>query len=637
MQRREACRAAFALGLGLMCAALASVADAQTAADLSKLSLEELANVPVTTVSKREESLAKAPAAIYVITQDQIRRSGAQTLPEILRLAPNLFVARTSASSWQISARGASGNIALQNFSNKLLILVDGRSVYTPLFSGVYWDLQDVLPQDIERIEVISGPAGTLWGANAVNGVVNIITKTADQTQGGLVAAGGGDQEQSLGARFGGKLGANAAWRVYAHAYHADDTVTPGGSGAPDRWTFLQGGFRLDWAPTERDSVSLHGDVLSGSSPASGNTNGANIVADWTHVSENGSTLQVRGYFDRERRGQDRTGGLPLWTNAFDFDVQDEFTLGRNDIVVGGGVRATQYHLYDLPNFQFAPDRGTLDLGDVFAQDTLSLTSRLRLIAGLKMEYDPYAGWSALPNARIAWTPTDTSLFWAAVSRTIRSPTPFDESVREDVGGKLFLEGNPAFRPEKLTAYEIGTRLEPLKRVSVSVSAYYNDYGDLRSIEATPKAFFPLYWGNEIGGHTYGVEAWSSLQATEWWRLSASVNLLSEHLAFAPGSAKIGGTTEAGDDPHQQAKLSSSVDLGHGVSWDAEVRYQGLLPAPRVPAYTELNTRIAWAITKKLEISVSGFNLLHKNHQELMAPQANAVPRSIYGGLAWRF
>jgi iron complex outermembrane receptor protein len=636
-------RLAAALGAlaGAMLAAGAAraedLANDQAVEQLRGLSIEELANVQVSTVSRREEPLALAPAATYVITREEIVRTGARTLPEILRLAPNLFVAQSSANSWVITARGLSGNLGVQAFSNKLLVLIDGRSVYTPIFSGVYWDMQDVLTSDIDHVEVISGPGATLWGANAVNGVINIITRKSEETQGLSFALGAGDQEDVAAIRYGGKLGEQASYRIYGRAYRADDTLTSDLANGQDRWSRLQGGFRVDWAPSERDAVSLHGDAFNGSGVTDGAISGGNLTARWTHASDSGANLQVQAYVDREQRGHDLTGGLPLWVNTYDVDVQHAFALGRNDVVLGGGLRKADYSLETDGGLGFSPSKGTLNLANLFAQDTVTLAPTLRLILGLKFERDPYVGWTALPNARLSWAPSDRTMIWAAASRAIRSPTPFDRDVRETVGGQLFVTGDSTFQPEKLTAYEAGARLRPTDRLSFSVSTYYNVYDQLRSIELTPVTVLPLRWGNGIEGHTQGLEAWGNYQATSWWRLSAGLNLLAEKFRFQPGASGVAGLSQVGDDPKTQAQLQSSMDLGPSVTWDAVLRYQSALPDPRVAAYTELNSRLAWNISRELQVAIIGRNLLHDHHQEFMAPQANAVPRSVFAELRWRF
>jgi iron complex outermembrane receptor protein len=462
-------------------AALAPIghgARAQSVEDLQNMSIDQLANIDVSSVTKARESLSDAPAAIYVITHDDIVRSGATSVPEILRLAPNLFVAQTSASTWVITARGFSGNAQAQNFSDKLLVLIDGRTVYSPLFSGVYWDMQDVLVEDIDRIEVISGPGATLWGANAVNGVINIITRKSSETQGGLLEVGGGNLESEVSLRYGGKIGPDLTWRVYAKDFFDADTVTSTGAPTHDNWSKPQGGFRFDWTPASGDAVSVQGDAYQGYEAQQGAANedisGADVLARWNHAWQNGATLQVQAYWDRtERSTQDNGGGLLL--NTFDLDLQNNFSLGaRNSVVVGAGFRIDQYRITNTSSLLFAPPDGHLDLANVFVQDSVSLARSLTLILGVKLEDDPYSGLSPLPSVRLSWKPADEVLLWAAVSRAIRSPTPFDTDVVEKIGPIVYLVGNPDFRPESLIAYEIGARAQPTPRLSFSVSTYYN-------------------------------------------------------------------------------------------------------------------------------------------------------------------
>jgi iron complex outermembrane receptor protein len=628
------------------CAALALTATAARAEDVAPaeaaveqlrgLSIEELANVEVTTVSRREESLAEAPAATYVITREEILRSGAQTIPEMLRLAPNLYVAQTSAYGYTITARGMSGNAAVQNFPNKLLLLIDGRSVYTPLFSGISWDQQDILPQDVDHIEVISGPAGTLWGANAVQGVINIITRSSAETQGGFVSVGGGDLQSSLGARYGGKLGDTATWRAYVHAFRSEGLDTPTGGDAGDAFRRVQAGFRLDWQPSARDKVFLEGDAHEGWGEQFDNISGGSVTGRWNHQLANGSDLQVQGFVNREAEGHDVTGGVPLWLNSYDLEVQHGFKLGaRNDFVWGAEVRLTQYHVQADGGLAFLPDRRSLTLADLFVQDTFAVTGSLDLIVGLKLEDDPYSHWSPMPNVRLAWTPNPNTLVWASASRAIRSPTPFDTDVRETVAGSLIIKGDLAFQPEKVTAYEVGTRLQPTNRVSFSVTGFYNVYDDLRSIEVTPVTLLPLSWGNGISGHTWGVEAWGNFQAASWWRLSASADLMKEKFRVKPGFVALTGVSEVTDDPRREFKLKSAMEIGPKLTWEAELRYVSALPNPALPAYTELNTRLGYRVTDKLELSVAGFNLLHARHVE--RPGASAVPRNIFAELRWSF
>jgi iron complex outermembrane receptor protein len=636
--------------VGFSFAVTAGIAHAQTSvitraayeqpsiSELGQLSIEELADLPVTSVAKRAEPLGQAPAAIYVITHEEIERSGAQSLPEMLRLAPNLQVFQTSASNYVVTARGFSGNNAAQSFTNQLLVLIDGRSVYTPLYSGVYWDMQDVLPADVDRIEVISGPGAALWGANAVNGVINIITRKAADTQGLRLDVGSGSQETAWDVRYGGKLGEQLAYRLYFRNVAERDTVTASGQGASDHWRRPQGGFRLDWTPAAGDAVTLQGDAYQGVEAVPDSVDerilGRNLTGRWTHSLGNLGSLQLQAYYDHTERGAVASSGA-FWLDTYDVDLQHGFTWGRHDVVWGGGGRFSRYRIDGTPTLLFSPASRALNLGDLFFQDTIAVTSKAKVTLGLKLEDDPYSGLSVLPNLRASYTLDGGTLLWAAASRAVRSPTPFDRDVIEKIGSVVFLTGNGDFDPVSLTAYEAGMRSELGSQASLSASIYYNVYDDIRSIEVTPATFIPLHWGNRIQGDTYGLEAWADYRMTDWWRLGAGLDLMGERFRFKPGASKLLGLSQVGDDPGQTVKLKSSITLPHGVMFDADLRYYGALPDPHVPAYTELDARLAWAVTDRLRLAVSGQNLLNPKHQEFPAPAADAVPRSVFVSLSW--
>ena len=615
-----------------------TIAPAQSVEDLQAMSIDELANVDVWSVAKTRQPLSDAPASIYVIDHDDIVRSGATTIPEILRLAPNLEVYQTSASGYVVTARGFNGNPAAQSYANKLLVLIDGRSVYSPLFSGVFWDMQDVLPDDIDRIEVVSGPGATLWGANAVNGVINIITKRPGETQGALAEVQAGGYERNAAARYGGAIGDKLRYRVYIRAVEQDQTRTAAGLRAQDDWSRTQGGFRVEWTPGERDMINLQGDAYGGGhgqfNLPDENISGRNILARWIHSARNGNSLQVQGYYDFvERRTEDHGGYFNA--NTFDLDVQHSLALGsRNKLVWGGGVRATRIHLVGNDSLMFRPQRRTLLLGNVFAQDTLTLSSKLDLVAGLKLEHDPYAGLSVLPNLRLSWKPVKPVLLWGAVSRAVRAPTPFDVDVVERLGGIDFLVGNKDFRTEKLTAFELGARVQPASGLSLSLSGYYNLYDDLRSVEFTPITLLPLYWGNKLKGHSYGLDAWADFRVASWWKLSAGAQFLHEKLHFKPGATGILGVNQNGNDPARRFSLRSSMTLGHGLTLDAFLRAMSKQPDPHVPAYAELSGRLGWTVSSHLELSVSGSNLLHKQHIEYAG--GAKIPRRVLAGIKWR-
>ena len=602
--------------------------------DLLDLSIEELGDIEISSVSKKAEPLSEASAAIYVITGDEILRSGVTSVPEMLRLAPNLEVGRIGSSSYAVSARGFNSNLA-----NKLLVLIDGRSVYTSLFGGVYWDMQDVMREDIERIEVISGPGATLWGANAVNGVINITTRKAADTVGGVIDFGGGNLERAASARYGSSLGDDAAFRVYAKGFHRDAAVNPAGASARDAWSMGQGGFRVDWTPGA-DVVTLQGDLYRGSehqpSPIDQAVRGENMLARWQHHFDGGSELQVQAYYDRTQRLD--AGGFVMET--YDVDVQHSLTLGTwNDVVWGGGYRLNVDHVTNVAAFQIQPVTRSLDLANGFIQDSMSLGNGFKLTLGIKLEDDPYSDVTALPSARLAWKVTDSTLLWAAASRAVRAPTRFDRDVVEKLGTLVFLIGGPNFTSEKLIAYEVGARLQPSSALSFSVSGFYNDYDDLRSTEPNPAGgTFPLRWGNLMAGHVYGVETWASYQVNDRWRLQAGFNAQHENLRFKPGSSALGGLEQAGNDPARQASLRSVMNVTPNLAFDAALRYVSALPKPVVPAYVEFDSGLRWRISDLLEFSVTGNNLLHTTHRDFTTSGINnLVERSFFVETRWSF
>jgi len=616
-------------------------ASAQTLEDLQRMSIGQLGDLVVTSVAKSDQPLGDAPSAIYVITHEAIVRSGAATIPEILRLAPNLQVNQISASRYVITARGFSGNISDQNFTNQLLVLIDGRSVYTPLYSGVYWDMQDVPPDNIERIEVISGPGATLWGANAVNGVVNIVTRKAAATQGGFLDLSIGNQEQSATLQYGGHVNDDLAYRVYLRDYIGAATETATHSSAHDNWTKPQGGFRLDWTPNGADSLTVQGDAYAGwdeqfGGPAEYIT-GGNLLAQWDHNWTDGSATKVITYYDHTSRGTPGNGNFSL--DTFDIDVQHSFDFNDwNNMIVGGGVRISPYTIEGTSSLFFVPASRTLSLANIFVQDSATITPDLVATLGLKLEDDPYSGVTPLPNFRLSWKPTTDLLFWGAVSQAIRSPTPFDVDVAERVGTIVALNGNPDFQSAKQTAYEIGTRAQITPQVSFSLSAFYNFYSDLRTIEIVGgPADLNLTWGNNLKGRTLGFEAWADYQAAPWWHLSASFDVLAEKFNFTPGASGILGVAQLGDDPRNSATLRSSMNLTQDVGLDLDLRYVSELPDPKLPAYVELNGGVWWKVSNDVRLSLSGFNLLHARHYEFPSSEANAIPRSFAVGLQWHF
>lgn len=606
--------------------------------ELSRLSLEQLANVEVTSVSKAAQSLSAAPAAIYVITREEILRSGVTSIPEALRLTPNLQVTQVSAGSYAISARGFGDKREVQTQANKLLILIDGRSVYSPLFSGVFYDAQDIMMEDVERIEVISGPGATLWGANAMNGVINIITRSAADTRGTVVRSGIGNQENAASGRYGGTLGASGAYRIYTKAFERNSLELQDGSSAHDRWKKTQGGFRADWSHGH-DSWTAQGDLYEAEQNVLGMSNidfsGANVLGRWEHTGED-SRLMIQAYYDHTKR-EAPSDGAPFQLDTYDLEIQHSFGIGSaHRIVWGAGRRMHDYDVENIGALQFVPPHRTLELGNVFAQDVIAVSDSVNLTVGLKLEDNPYSGWSGLPDLRLAWSASDTALLWAAASRAIRSPTPFDADVSELVGGVPFLVGNPDFQTEKVTAYEIGYRGRPTEMISLSVSGFYDVYDDLRTIEVTPVTFLPVFWDNRMKGETYGIEGWADVQITSWWRVSPGLRSLHKDLEFKQGASGLLGVEQAGNDPRWRAYLKSSMDLGRGVTLDAIARYVDTLPDPRNDAYYELALHVGWELSPSWQISLSGFNLLHERHTEYPPPIGMQIERSVFIEARWR-
>ena len=606
--------------------------------ELSRLSLEDLARVEVTSVSKAPQSLNSAPAAIYVITQEEIVRSGVRSIPEALRLAPNMQVEQLSSTGYAISTRGFADNRDLQTQANKLLILVDGRTVYSPLFSGVLYDGIDVMMDDIDRIEVISGPGATLWGANAMNGVINIITRPAAQTTGVLMRLDSGSAEQAASARFGGRVGENLSYRVYGKTFDRNSLELDNGNSARDHWNKYQGGFRADWQH-DRNALTVQGDAYHGDESLLNapdiSLSGNNILGRWQHTSDR-SQLSVQAYYDHSAR-EAAVDGAPFSLDTYDVELQQSVSLGSaHQVVWGAGKRINDYRVTRAGQLQFVPAHRSLDLGNVFLQDTISVSPAFKVTAGVKLEDNPYSGWAALPDLRVSWAASDTVLLWAAASRAIRAPTPFDTDVAEFVGPTLFLRGNPDFENESVWAYEIGYRGQPASRLSFSVSAFYDVYHDLRTIEPSPN-FLPLLWGNGMEGDTYGVEAWANIQVTSWWRLSPGFRSLHKRLHFDDNASGLVGLQLSGDDPTNRAVLKSAMTLGQRVTLDAFLRHVGDLPNPSHPSYYELSARLAWQVSHSLELAVSGFNLLHARHTEYPSPQGLNIERSGFAELKLRF
>jgi iron complex outermembrane receptor protein len=643
-----------------MTAALPAVADPDTSSvdQLRSLSVEQLMNVEVTSVTRYPVKLLRAASAIQVITQEDIRRSGATSIAEVLRLADNLEVAQKNSHDWAISARGF--NTAL---ANKMLVMIDGRTVYTPLFSGVFWDIQDYLLEDIDRIEVISGPGGTLWGANAVNGVINIITKSAKNTQGAYVEAGGGTQLDSLtGVRYGGSISPDTSFRVYGkYVDRADEVMTNGAPGS-DSWQQGRGGFRIDSNPSSRDALTLQGDFYDGheNEPTGGaaQTSGGNLLGRWSRRFSDDSDMSVQSYIDHTHLldpepplmlGSLRlaaAGTLQDDLTTYDMDFQDRFGAGAyHRIVWGLGFRHTHDAVVDAPGIALLPNVLDQNLYSTFLQDEIPLESNLSFILGTKLEHNDYTGWELQPNARLQWTFAPEESLWGAVSRAVRTPSRLDHDLYEAAPpGPLLLRGSSDFDSEKLIAYELGYRGQIGPRFSSSVSTFYNVYSDLRSTSFTAATILPLYFANDLEGDTYGAEFSGDYQVMPNWSLHAGYTVLKEHLRVKPGQVDINDALNETADPEHQFSLRSSADLPWRLKFNADLRWVDTLhtnsgPTPgTVPAYFELNSRLAWQASPQIELSLVGENLLHASHPEYGFPEPTLIEidRSVWAKLAWR-
>lgn len=616
---------------------LAAQVDSPTsAAALSHLTLEELGQLEVSSVSKRPERLADAAAAIYVITQNDIRRAGAVSLPEALRLAPNLHVALSNSNTYAITARGFNTSTA-----NKLLVLIDGRTVYTPLSASVFWDMQEILLDDVERIEVISGPGGTLWGANAVNGVINIITRGATDTEGVLMRADAGNDDRGVALRDGWRVGEQTSMRLYAKRIDHDGTTTASGTPVADSWQIGQAGFRMD-RKEARDSWTLQGDAYEGKADivnGSRDTNGANLLTRWSRELSGDAGMQLQVYLDHVQRRQVANSLVfNLDLDTIDIDFQHHTTMGPDhEFVWGGGYRYMDLRTQGNVLFWFNPPDSKLSLSNLFAQDTLRLAKNLKLTLGAKIEHNRYTGMEFQPNVRLAYKPDDNRLWWSAISRVVRTPSAIDRNFEYRIPSPPSrLLGGQKFVSEVLTAYEMGYRAQPLSALSYSVSGFFNDYTRLRSFELTSPNNYEL--GNGVAARTYGIELWGQYLVNERWRLSAGYSRLFERFRFRPGSTDPTRPSAGANDPRYQASLRSSHDVTDSVTFDAGLRAVGALPNPAVSSYTALDMRAAWVVRKGVELSLSGFNILDTRHPEFAASSGprSEVGRKVVLGLTWQ-
>jgi iron complex outermembrane receptor protein len=609
-----------------------------TARALKKLSLEELMNIEVVSVSRGPQKLTEAASAIQVITNEDIRRSGATRLPEALRLASNLIVAQSNSHDWGITARGFNGAPLANNTSaNKLLVMIDGRTVYSPLFGGVFWDVQNVLLEDIERIEVVSGPGGTLWDANAVNGVINIITRNAKDTEGLFATVGVGSFLRNHAAlRYGIAVNDKLFLRLYGQRYDQERTIpTDGNERDIDEWDMNQGGFRMDFEPNSKNRFIFQGDFYDGSETTDNGdqVDGQNLMVRWTKSVSETSGFDAQLYYDRTWRylpGADFGEEL----HTYDGDFQHRFAAGdKNNLLWGIGFRVMQDIINNSPALSFDPRKRNMDFLSAFIQDQIILVPRhLQLTLGSKILHNVYSGWELQPSGRMAWTPDDRNTIWMAVSRSVRTPTRWDA---DEVTPIIVTPGN-RFLSEKVRTYELGYRLEPIKKVSFSLATYFNFYKDLRSINQNPNSPPGLIFANDQRAESTGVEVSGNYFASSSWRVRGGYSYLRTTVWSTKDTVMPYSAAFEAIDPKSQFVFQSILDVSKSLDLDVTGRYVHRLDqtafTPQVPSYFTFDARLAWQI-QKFTLALIGQNLLEKNHLEF---GSRRIPRSYYAKLTCR-
>jgi iron complex outermembrane recepter protein len=654
--------------------ALSAVGQQSQNYDLSQASLEDLMNIQVTAASKKEQPLSKTGAAVFVITQEDIRRSGATNIPDVLRMAPGVQVAQIDAGSWAVSIRGFNSR-----YANKVLVVIDGRTVYSPDFAGVIWDAQDVPLEDIDRIEIIRGPGGTVWGADAVNGVISITTKNANVTKGGLVTAGGGSQQAAGGlVQYGGSLGADGAYRVFGKYSNVGSTDFPNGSDAGDGWHQSHGGFRTDVTLSPNDALTVQGDAVATNGSETLTTlfsnalplgervlgspvkiNSDSLLGRWTHTFSGGSSIALRAYYDRD----DTTlWGVRDILNTVDWDVQHHIRFGaRNDVVWGGGFRLTKdastpgYAITLLPLFPF--DR----LANVFFQDEIALGHSAALTFGSKLEHNTYTGFEYEPSVQLVWNATKRQTLWVSAGRAIRQVARLDGSISIDYqlqplgGGAFALEqivSNPLLKAEVLRNIESGYRARISEHLSFDATAFLSFYYRLETEQAgtpfissnpaVPYLVIPLVPGNLGLGKGYGGEISGNWQVARRWRISPGYSLLYNNLWTRPASAGIIFALPDAS-PRNQFQVRSIWNATRRLEWDCFLAQVGPQPnstVAGVPGYARLDTRLGWHIGESIELSLAGQNLLTPRHLEFYAEyptQSTLVQRAALVKITWRF
>jgi iron complex outermembrane recepter protein len=632
--------------------------------DLTTMKLEDLMNIEITSVSKKEQKVSQVAASVFVITQEDVQHSGATNIPDLLRMVPGVDVAQINANTWAISARGFNSE-----YANKLLVLIDGRPIYTATVGGVNWDTVDVPLEDIERIEVIRGPGGTIWGANAVNGVINIITKKSSDTPGGLVSGGGGTQQQAFSTlQYGGTLGSSSSYRIFSKYTDVNQSPNLNGQDAHDDWHLLHGGFRLDWQPCSKDRWMVEGDLYTGSEGANivhtvvnppeqfsvvrlVDLSGGALLGHWDHVFSERSDSSLQISFDNdERNGPENYQRR----HTFDLDFQHHFVLSpRHDLIWGAEFRTSPDHTIGSSDESWIPADRTFNLFSAFVQDEITLKpDRLFLTLGSKLENNSFSPTVVEPEVRLAWTPGSRRTVWGSVSTAYRAPNRSDQNVNAAVGVlpgpiELLVLGNPKLQPERVIALESGYRSRLARRLSFDLSAFLNVYSGLETLgfgtpylqpgAVPPLMIQPYVFNNGSDGHTGGAEVSASWKVNNRWTLSPGYS----HIEIAVTLPAHAISDAQGEDPPNTADLRSHFDLGHGLDWDAAVYFLDNPPTQFVASNTRADTQLTWRIGERSQFSIVGQNLLRDHHLEFedvsQIVKSTLVKRGLFARLQWWF
>ena len=651
-----------------------AMAQSGAAPQVAGASLDELLDMEVTSVSKKDQALSETGAAVFVITQEDIRRSGANNIPDLLRMAPGVEVAQIDASNWAISIRGFN-----TIYANKVLVLIDGRTLYVDTFSGVYWDQVEVTPENIERIEVIRGPGGTVWGANAVNGVINIITKSAADTKGGLLTASSGTRTSAGGTlQYGGDWGSTGAFRVFGRYFNTDSSVFPNGQRATDGAHGEQGGFRGDWSLSGSDTLSVQAGFLATDAGDTSSTvlagpplqealldypltdTAGNVLARWEHTLAGGSTTSLQIYDNAMHRNQK---GLDMTNNVVDVEFQHHLTLGpRHDMVWGLDYRLTDSLIVPFTGstLTFQQPRRVDNLFAIFLQDEIRISHSVFLTVGSKFEHNDYTGFEYEPSIQAVWKINGRNTLWASASRAIRQPDRsendllFDQSLNSIPGygtALVVIHGNPAVLAEQLLDFETGYRARLTAKLSLDLTTFLSFYHHLETVEpgapyemesgGYPLIVLPYTLASLAHARDFGGELFATWKVTGRWKLSPGYSLLHMHVERDPSSLDISSAATAADSPSHQMELRSLLNLPKNLEWDGSLKYVASLATQSIPGYARLDTRIGWRIGEHFELSLTGQNLTSPRHLEFADVNANVfhteVLRSGFAKLTFRF